>query len=294
MDGVEQHEAEERADTGHGVEQLQGLSLVVLGGGQDGEGPSLAPLVLIGQERQGDGQSLWSRGSGTALGNTVTMGLRGDRLAHLGERVLTVRLLAMRQQRSACTPQVGAAPPAGTGGAPLGRLDRGLWQPAAAPEHRHLWGSALVMCGLAPVESLPREGVTKDEGHTLRRAKVSEPVPGEDPGNGHHQTVPRGRNGFQKGCRSGWHLAGEQDVPVGGHDTDLHTAGRQSSPTVKGGLGSVEAPEVFSSFMRDFFPSSAYHWGMWRGRPQSLSKASSRLPPASAALPPFPAADPWR
>ena len=49
--------------------------------------------------------------------------------------------------------------------------------------------------------------------------------------------------------------------------------------------GSGESPEVFSSFRRDFFPSSAYHWGMWRGRPQSLSKASRRRPPASAPLP---------
>jgi len=275
VDCVEQPEAEERADTGHGVEQLQGLSLVVLGGWQDGEGPSLAPLVLIGHERQGDCQSLWSRGSGTALGNTVTIGFRGDRLANLGERVWTVRLLAMRQQRRALTHQVGAAPPAVPGGAPGGGRAIGLWPHAAAQEPSTLWGIARVLLGLAPVERLPRAGVTKDAGPTRRSAQVSEPGPGEETCNGHHQTGPSGRNGVQKGFRSGLHLAGEQDGPVGGHDTDLQTAGMQSYPTVKGVLVSVEAHEVCSSFMRDFFPSSAYHWGMWRERPQSLSLAWS-------------------
>jgi len=40
--------------------------------------------------------------------------------------------------------------------------------------------------------------------------------------------------------------------------------------------------EVSSSFVSDFFPSSTYHQGMLRGRPQSLSKRCSRCPTASA------------
>jgi hypothetical protein len=33
-----------------------------------------------------------------------------------------------------------------------------------------------------------------------------------------------------------------------------------------------ESPEVCSSVVRDVFLSSAYHWGMLRRRPQSLSQ----------------------
>src|SRR5262245_12574849 len=42
--------------------------------------------------------------------------------------------------------------------------------------------------------------------------------------------------------------------------------------------------EVSSSFVSDFFLSSAYPWDMLRGRHQSLSTACRRRPTASATL----------
>ncbi len=168
---------------------------------------------------------------------------------------------------------------AGGCGAARGHGWRAARSPAAAQESSHLLGIDLGLCGLATVESLQREGVPKDEGQTLRSAEVREPVPGEETGNGHTQTVPRRRKGLQTWCRSGLHLAVEQDGPVMVHDTDLPTAGMPIDPTGKGGVVRVASPEVFSSFMRDFFPSAAYHWGMGRGRPQSLSKACRRRLP---------------
>jgi hypothetical protein len=246
---VEQHEAEERADTGHGLSQIQGLRLVLRGGLQEGEVQSLEPLVIIGDARQVDCNGLLDRGIGKALGHAVTIGCVGDLCANLGEVGLTGRMLDMRQKRRAFTHQMGTAPQEVTGGAQRGRIDRG-WRPhAAAQESSHLLGIALVIFGLAPVESFHREGVPKDEGHTRRSAKVSEPVPGEETFNGHNQTVPIRRNGFQKGFRSGCHIAVEQDFPVVVPDTDIHTAGMPIYPTVKGVLGSVESHEVFSSCM---------------------------------------------
>jgi hypothetical protein len=49
----------------------------------------------------------------------------------------------------------------------------------------------------------------------------------------------------------------------------------QVDPTIKLMLGGGESHEVFSSFVSDLFPSSAYHWGMVRRRPQSLSTPCS-------------------
>jgi hypothetical protein len=71
-------------------------------------------------------------------------------------------------------PQQVAARPHGRG-----RAIR-LGQHLAAQEHGDVLGLALIIFGLAAVDRLHREGVTKDEGNTLCSAKISEPVPGED------------------------------------------------------------------------------------------------------------------
>jgi hypothetical protein len=59
----------------------------------------------------------------------------------------------------------------------------------------------------------------------------------------------------------------------------------QVEATVKSVLVGVESPEVFSSFVSDFSQAQHTIGGMLRRRPQALSTASRRLPPASAALP---------
>jgi hypothetical protein len=99
-----------------------------------------------------------------------------------------------------------------------------------------------------------REGVTEDEGTTLFSAQVSEPIPGEEAGNGHNQTVPIGRNSLEKGFRSGLHIAVEQDCPVVAHEANVHPAGVQVDATVKWVWVGVEAHEVSSSFVSGFFP----------------------------------------
>jgi len=132
------------------------------------------------------------------------------------------------------------------------------------------------MFGLAAVDDVHREGVPEDEGHALRRAEISEPVPDEEAFTGRHQTVPIGRNGLQKWFRSGLHMVVEHDFPIVAHHTDVHTAGGQVDATVQGGLVGVESPEVSSSCVRSFFPRPADPWGMWWGRPQLLSRACRR------------------
>jgi hypothetical protein len=52
MNFVEQHEAEDFPHTGYGLEQIEGLSIVVLGGFPDGELQVLEQFIIIGDERQ--------------------------------------------------------------------------------------------------------------------------------------------------------------------------------------------------------------------------------------------------
>jgi hypothetical protein len=89
-------------------------------------------------------------------------------------------------------------------------------------------------------------------------------------------------------------VAVQQNFSRLAHDTDVQGTGMHIDPTIPGRLVGVESPEVFSSVVRDVFPRSAYHWGMGRRRPQSLSRAWSRRPTASAALPLPAAAHAWR
>jgi len=137
-DGVAPPEAAARAATGPGVAQSQGRRRVGRGGGQEGACQRLAPCGLRGEEREGDCQGLGDRGSVQARGHAGPLGGGGDRCATRGAVVWTVRRRDLGQARRALTPQVGAAPPEGPGGAPLGRLAIGVRPPAAAQADSHL------------------------------------------------------------------------------------------------------------------------------------------------------------
>jgi hypothetical protein len=60
------------------------MSIVLLGGFQDGEFPVLEQLVIIGDERQVDLNGLLHGEIGKAFGNAITVGFVGDLLADLG------------------------------------------------------------------------------------------------------------------------------------------------------------------------------------------------------------------
>ena len=58
MDCVEQHEAEDFANTGHGLEQREGMGIVLLGGLQDRELQVPEQRILIGDQGQVDREVL--------------------------------------------------------------------------------------------------------------------------------------------------------------------------------------------------------------------------------------------
>src|SRR5262245_12066868 len=122
----------------------------------------------------------------------------------------------------------------------------------------------------------------QDKSNALLRTQVGEPIPGKHALDDHDKPLPIRGHGFEKGFRSSFHIAVKQDFPIVVHEADIHGARMQINATVKGVLVGVESHEVFSSFMSDFCPRSAYHWDMRRGRPQSLSTGCSRRLPASA------------
>jgi hypothetical protein len=69
------------------------------------------------------------------------------------------------------------------------------------------------------------EGMTQHEGNPLLSTEISQPVPGEDTFDRHHEAVTIGCNGLEKRVGRRFHVAVHQDFPVMVHDTDVHAPG---------------------------------------------------------------------
>jgi hypothetical protein len=134
--------------------------------------------------------------------------------------------------------------------------------------------------GFAAVDGFHRESMPQDKGNALLRTQGGQPIPGKHTLDGHNEPFAVQGNGLEQGFRCGLHVAVQQDFSIGTQDADVHAPRVEINTTVKWVLVGVESHEIFSSFVSDFFPSSAYHWGMLRRRPQSLSSACSRRLPA--------------
>src|SRR5262249_14426530 len=125
----------------------------------------------------------------------------------------------------------------------------------------------------------------QDKSNALLRTQVGEPIPGKYALDGHDKPLPIRGHGFEKGFRSSFHIAVEQDFPVVVHEADIHGARMQINATVKGVLVGVESHEVFSSFMSDFCLRSAYYWGMWRGEASIIINALEPTAPSGSFFP---------
>ena len=168
-------------------------------------------------------------------------------------------------------------PGLGAGGSQCRVLTCLLWTgatPEGCPKHGLRLCHHLDEDCRAPLGSprRPREGMPQHTGHPLCSPQSREPVPGEDTLASHHEPLTVRGDGLEKRGWSCLHRAVEPALTIVVHATALHGAGVQSDPPIKWVVVGVESPEVFSSFVRDFFLSSAYHGGMLRRRPQALSK----------------------
>jgi hypothetical protein len=258
VDVVEQHEAKNLADTGDGVEQIQGMGIVRLGRLDHREFSIAEQFIIIGDERQIDRDVLVERSLVKAFGHTVAGGLVGDLLPDLEQVGLPRGMVHMGQEFGPFVPQVGATPEQVAGGAHLGWRDRGLGEQTTTEQDGDLLRIDLVIFRFATVDGFHRESMSQDEGHALFGAEVGKPIPGADACNGHHQTGTIGGHGLEQGVGSGFHVAGPQDFPVVAQNTDVHAAGMQVDAAVKAVLIGGESHEV-SSFRGNLAFSQPQH-----------------------------------
>jgi hypothetical protein len=181
--------------------------------------------------------------------------------------------LDMCQELRALAPQVGAASQPITGRAPRGRIDRGVWKPAAAEQGGHLWRVDCVIVGLAAVNGVHSARVSQDTGHIFVSAAIGEPIPGEETFNGYDKAVAVGSNGLEKRFRSGLHMAVDEHLAIVTHETDVQASGMYIDPTVTLMWVGGEAPEVSSCLGNLNFPLPAYHCGMLRGEASIIIRA---------------------
>jgi hypothetical protein len=127
------------------------------------------------------------------------------------------------------------------------QTDKLAFQAPAEPESCLLLNSPPVS-----MDGLHGEGMPEHAGNPLLSPAISEPGPGEETCDRHHEAVTRGGHGLETRVRRRLHVAVHQDFPVMVHDTDVHAPGMEVDPAVTLVLGGVEAPEVSSSFVSGF------------------------------------------
>ena len=129
---VEQHEAEDRADTRDRLPQIQRVGVMMRGGCDDGQFQVTQQRIVGGDQGEIDCNAFVHGRIGTALSDPVTVGFLGDLCANGRQMVLTVGIVDVGQECTTFASQRHAASEQVTGGAPLGGVDIGLREHATA------------------------------------------------------------------------------------------------------------------------------------------------------------------
>ena len=161
---LEEYEAEDLADAGHRLEQIQGMGVMVLGGCDDAEFDVTQQFIIVGDEREIDFDTFLHCRISKTLGDPVTVGFVGDLFANGGQVILAIGILHMGEEFAAFAGQVHAAAQYVAGGAHLGGIHIGLREHATAQQHGDFVGVDLVVFRLAAMDSFHIEGMTQDEG----------------------------------------------------------------------------------------------------------------------------------
>jgi hypothetical protein len=229
---------------------------------------SAAELVGVPEQCAVHRQALLHGGIRKPLGHPGAVGLIGHLVATLRQVVLTSGILDVRQELRTLAHERQPPSEQSTSGPHGGGRDIRRWEHAATEQASTLVGIALVMFRCATMEGFHREGLPEDKGEAFLSAEIGEPIPGKHAGDGHNETVPRGRDRLEKRCWTGFPVAVHHHLPVLLQETDVHGPGMQVDATVKLMWFGVESHEVSSSFMSDSFLRSAYHGGLLRRGPQ--------------------------
>jgi hypothetical protein len=153
-------------------------------------------------------------------------------------------IVDMAEACGAFVRQRPAAPEQGTGGTHVGWIDRGLRAHTTTQERRHLLRVDPVVCGLAPMDGLHREGMAEDTRDACIGTQVSEPAPGEHALDRHDETLSIRSNGLQEGIRVGLHMAMDKNLAALVEDAEGHGAGMQVDAAVQWMLLGGEAQEI--------------------------------------------------
>jgi hypothetical protein len=97
MDLIQQDEAQDVANPGHRLEQVYRLGIVRLGGFDDVSLQGAEKMVIVANQRQVHCHAFLDRRVGKPLGDTVAVGFVGQLFPNLGQVVLAVGVLDVRQ-----------------------------------------------------------------------------------------------------------------------------------------------------------------------------------------------------
>jgi hypothetical protein len=244
---LQEHQAEDFANSGSGLEEGQGLRLVVLGGFND-RSLHIAEQRLVGvKQRQVPVPTLLARRIRNPLGDASAVRFVGQLCPDRREVVLTMRVLDMGQELGAFARQVHPASEQVARRPHLSGIHIGLREHTAAEEDSNLLGVDLVILRFATMDCLHIEGVAEHKRAPFPGAEISQPVPGEDTCDGHDDLAPIGRKGLEQSIGTGLHVAVQHDLAVLTQDTDVHGAGMQVDAAGKWVLLGIESHEVSSS-----------------------------------------------
>jgi len=220
---------------------------MVFGGLAEGEFDIAKQLIVIGEEREIDFETLVHSRISTALGDPITVGFIGHLFADRRQMILAVGMLDVCQELGPLACQRHPAPEPVAGRPQGGRIDRGRREPPTAQQHGHLVGIARVVFGLAPMDGLHVEGMTEPEGNPLLSTEISQPIPGEHTFDTDDDLLALGRNDLEERFWRGWHVTVNQNLPSLVQDAQVHRAGVPVEATIQLVRLGVKSPAVSSA-----------------------------------------------
>src|SRR5436190_10689740 len=192
---------------------------------------------------------------GKALGDSCTIAFISDLLPDLGQIVLTVRVLNVRQQLGTVMHQMHAPAKQISSRAHVLGIDIGLRDHAAAQQNGDLLRIDLVVLGFAAVNGFHVQGITQNKSDAFARAEIGEPVPGENAFYGDDDLISKRSDRFQKRIRIGLHVAMKNDRTGLVQDAEVHGSRVQINSAVMRMLLRIEfhRPPPLSPFGDDSF-----------------------------------------
>jgi len=247
MHRVEQDHTHNLANAGNRVEPREALRIVRLCCLEDRQRDVAAQPLIVVKESAVDCDTFLHGRLREPLGYPSAVGFLRALFPDLRQVILAVGMPDLREPRGTFPRERHATPQESTRSAHLRRRDIRLRQQAATQQDGNLLGGDRVVCGLATMDRLHREGRAQDKRQPLLRPEIGEPIPREETCDGDDKPLALRSNGLEKGCGSCWHVAVQHDRAVLTQDTDVQGAGMQVDAAVKWMLLGVEAHAVSSS-----------------------------------------------